>query len=283
MESPNLGKIIDCPEAMIDVIRRMGIVPFFKNPIVGWSIEEMTVPGFWWDTEGVLGPWDWKIDAVRDGIAYGKFIGDRAAFITEEWFRELMNYRRSLPKYRVAVGYRPHTKANSKYEKLMRILSKPALDAIKEAGALESRQLRSVLAQSITPSQIRSLGASYKTQLVPTVKKSISDYVVTFLQMGTWCLVGDFEKVYRGPNLVYSGWQLSSITTPELFWGDYTPDSESPTQDSCMPSWARRFEEVNEEVEVMNLGTPEESRQRIIDHIMGMYPDADPKALEKLI
>ena len=84
----NSGRIIDCPARMSEVISRFGIVPFFKGAVPGWSVEEMTAPGCWFD-EGPdsveLGPWDWKIDVVREGgIAYGKFLGGKAAFVPQE-------------------------------------------------------------------------------------------------------------------------------------------------------------------------------------------------------
>ena len=101
-------RVIDSPERMIEVIRENGIIPFFRCGVPGWSIEEMTAPGCWFTDEedgGTLGPWDWKIEAVREGdIAYGKFLGGKAAFATVEWYRELMNWRRSIPKYRMALG-----------------------------------------------------------------------------------------------------------------------------------------------------------------------------------
>lgn len=245
---------IDGPDAMVEVVRRVGLIPFFRNPVPGWSIEDMTAPGCWFDADGVLGPWDWKIDVVRSGIAYGKFLGGRAAFATEQWYRELMNYRRSLPKYAVAQGD----------------LAKPVYDAILEAGSLESKQVRRILSEHCGS----------------PVKKNVSDNVLTFLQMGTWCLVGDFQRVYRGPNLVYSGWQLSSNTTPEQFWGDGTPgpadhpDRQAGTE---APSWAWRFEEEESAPVATDLGSGEESRQRIIDHISEMFPDADIKVLKKMI
>lgn len=274
---------IDSPEAMIAAVRELGIVPFFRNPVVGWSIEEMTAPGCWWDTEGVLGPWDWKIEVVHDGLAYGKLFGDRAAFATEEWYRELMNYRRSLPKYRIALGERPRAKATTKHEKLMRILAPIALEAIQQAGALESKQIRHIMSEKITPAQIRGLGASYKKLLTPSVKKSVSDTVLTFLQMGTWSLVGDIQRVHRGPNLVYSGWQTSTSTTPEEFW-DRQHAPSKPEEDVMMPAWARRFmEEEAPAPELPKLGTPEESRQKIIAHIHSLFPETDLALIEKMV
>ena len=275
--------IINSPASMIKAIRECGFIPFFKCGIEGWSIEEMTDPEYWFTSSDQLGPWDWKIEVVRDGIAYGKMFGDRAAFATEEWYRELMNYRRSLPKYRVALGEKPRTKATSKHEKLMRMLAKPALDAIRQSGALESKQLRMILSESVTPAQIRSLGAAYKKMLVPTVKKSISDTVLTYLQMGTWCLVGDIERVYRGPNLVYSGWQTSSNTTPEQFFDNDAALSEALPVEEDMSSWAKRFMDDEPVVKKTILGTPEESRMKIVNHIHELFPDTDVAIIEKMV
>ena len=99
---------IDSPEAMVAAIRHFGILPFFRCGIPGWSVEECTAPGCWFfEDDAILGPWDWKIDAVREGdIAYGKFLGGKAAFATAAWYKELMNWRRSQPRWRMALGER---------------------------------------------------------------------------------------------------------------------------------------------------------------------------------
>ena len=91
-------------ETMLGVIGTLGIVPFFENPILGYSIEEMTARANWFDGQEDLRltPWDWKIPCVQSGdVAYGKFLwGGKAAFATVEWYAELMNWRRSQEKYR---------------------------------------------------------------------------------------------------------------------------------------------------------------------------------------
>ena len=49
---------IDSPETMSAAIRHVGIIPFVRNTIPGWSIEELTAKGAWfWDDGegGVLG------------------------------------------------------------------------------------------------------------------------------------------------------------------------------------------------------------------------------------
>lgn len=58
-------------ETMIGAIREIGIVPFFRSPVPGWSIEDLTHPDAWFYSSDILGPWDWKIDAIHDGIVDG--------------------------------------------------------------------------------------------------------------------------------------------------------------------------------------------------------------------
>lgn len=246
---------------MTAAIRHYGILPFFKSSVEGWSVQDMTRPGFWFDDDDAgLGPWDWKIDVVQQGdIAYGKFIGGKAAFATVEWYAHLMNWRRSLPRYRMAVGESCKSDCNS--DKLMQVLAPAVYKAIADGGAMEAVQLRMACTQAVTPALLESLGQKYEHLLVPCVKKSICDSVMQFLQMGTWSLVGDIERVYRGPNKVYSGWQHAISTTPEdLFCEE--PAIVRPAETGCMP---------------------EQSREIITSHIRDMFPDSERKTLLKLI
>ena len=50
-------------ETMLGVIETLGIVPFFENPIPGYSIEEMTARENWFDGQEDLRltPWDWNV------------------------------------------------------------------------------------------------------------------------------------------------------------------------------------------------------------------------------
>lgn len=212
------------PETMVAAIREAGIIPFFENAIDGYSIEEKTAPEFWFTAEGELGPWDWKIDAVREGdIAYGKFLQGKSAFATATLFRDLMNWRRSLPKYQPEG------------------LQADVLQAIRENGSLTSAEVRRITG----------------------LKKSASDALLTRLQMGTWIVIGDFERKFRGPNLEYSGWQLASWCPPEDLF-DSAPRSgiSFPFADEEEPQWKSC--------------TPEESRSRLLAHLRRVTgaPDA---------
>lgn len=221
-------------ETMLGVIETLGIVPFFENPIPGYSIEEMTARENWFDGQEDLRltPWDWKIPVVQSGdIAYGKFLwGGKAAFATVEWYAELMNWRRSLSKYqptedqRLVLGY---------------------LDKHDTIGIKEIRGLLNV-------------------------KKSAADALITKLQMQCRVVTGDITRVYRGPDLHYNGWQVSSFCTPEsLFCVDALPGPGG------FPFGESRTLEVDH--------SPAESLERLVEHIRGIAPGVPEKAVLKML
>ncbi len=202
---------------MSAAIRQVGIIPFTRSGVPGWSIEELTAPGCWFmdeDAEGVLGPWDWKIEVIAEGdIAYGKFIRNKAAFATAEWYRHLMNWRRSQAKYRIALG-EPYP-GNTQMDQLYKLFSPTLLSAIKEMGCVEGSDIRKIMTERSTKEQRSRIKGSLEKYLLPEVKRTAADYLNQYLEMGTWTVVGEFRRVYRGANLEYKGWQRSSITTPE--------------------------------------------------------------------
>lgn len=183
---------VDSPEALYRTIRACGIIPFFEGPVAGYSIEEMTPQEHWFDGD-TLGPWDWKIFAVQQGdVAYGKFLlGGKAAFATAECYRDLLNWRRSLPKCTLRAGDRQ------------------AYEAVCRAGTLTSRELRKICG----------------------LKKAQMDALTTRLQYQTRLVIGDFERVYKGEFLEYQGWQLASFCRPEdLFEYDLDAPFRTPQE-----------------------------------------------------
>lgn len=175
------GPRVGNKEEMQSLILRYKLVPFFSNPIPGYSIEEHTPLDLWF-TEESLGPWDWKIDCVQSGdIVYGKYLwGGKAAFATLDVYRELANWRRSLPKY-----------APTPSQQLI-------LDYMAGHGSVSVKEVRELL----------------------HVKKSAADAILTKLQMQTRVITGDIIRVYRGADLQYSGWQRSSFCAPETLFED---------------------------------------------------------------
>ena len=190
LTDPEAALKVQSADSLIAVVRRCGIIPFFENALPGYSIEEMTPAEHWFDGDS-LGPWDWKIAAVQTGeIAYGKFLcGGKAAFATAQVYRDLLNWRRAQPRY------------------ALRESDRPAYEAIAEAGSLTTRELRRICG----------------------LKKAQMDAVTTRLEQQTRLVIGDFERVYKGQALEYSGWQLASLCRPEdLFEYDLDAPGRSP-------------------------------------------------------
>ena len=264
---------IDSPESMIRAIQEIGIIPFSKNAVTGWSVQEITDPDFWFTSSDQLGPWDWKIEAVREGIVYGKFIGGKSAFATVEAYRHLMNWRRSLPKYRMAIGGTYEQK--NLEERLAAHLSPTLLNCIRERESLESSEIRALLEDLIPQETRKQVGGCMEKYLIPNIKRPAVDMLLQHLDMGTWTIVGDITRVYKGPNCEYKGWQKNSITTPELLFG-------SLSQPTDAPSWARHLEEPCTNNDTPTDCTPEESREILISRIEALYPGTRKK-LEKLI
>ncbi len=136
---------------------------------------------------------------------------------------------------------------------------------------------------------------SKELRAVCGVKKAEMEKVMTFLQMGTWSVVGDIQRVFNGPNLTYKGWQISSNTTPEGLFGFGETASasveaglEAASAAVEVPGWARFLDGGSSEggseggpLEVKC--SPAESRELLIAHVMEMFPEADRKAVEKMI
>ena len=219
------GIRIDSAETMERVIREVGFIPFFRNRIPGFSIQEMTPREYWFDgEEGILGPWDWKIECVRSGdIAYGKFLcGGKASFATVEWYREIMNLQRSR--------FSPDEAG----EKILGYISTHGSISIKEVrGLLE-------------------------------VRKSAADAAIARLQRQCRVVTGDLTRVYRGPNLKYSGWQVATFCRPEdIFTGD-----SSFQAFTSIPGFP--FKADSDPLHTDH--SPEESLEVLVDHILSISP-----------
>lgn len=60
-----------------------------------FSAEEHTSPNFWWSGDRQEDPCEWReIIAASGQVAYGKFFGNKAGFISLEWLPYFANARR---------------------------------------------------------------------------------------------------------------------------------------------------------------------------------------------
>ena len=76
----------------IEYIDEVGFLPLFKNDVPGFSLEERTVPEYWWSENPKLDPWEWRQVIAQSGkAAYGKFFGKKAVFISLKWLPYFVN------------------------------------------------------------------------------------------------------------------------------------------------------------------------------------------------
>ncbi len=221
-------------ESMAQAIRLYGIIPLFATRIPGYSIEELTPEGYlaFDGPDGIISsPWDWKVTCVQTGeFAYGKFLlGGKAAFATIEWYKELRQWRMSQPRY----------KPDADCEKILSLAA--------AQGSVSSRDIRKLLG----------------------INKSKADAFLSRLQMGCRLVTGDIQRVYRGPDLEYKGWQTASFCTPESLFDT-----------------SEIAKLLNLDLRSASLDTghsPRQARQRLAAHIRTLVPDITDPQLTRLI
>lgn len=80
---------------LVSYINEVGFLPLFANEVAGFSAEEHVSPDFWWTGDREQDPWEWREIIARSGEAvYGKFFGQKAGFVSLEWFPAFANCRR---------------------------------------------------------------------------------------------------------------------------------------------------------------------------------------------
>ena len=171
-----------------DLVETWGIVPFFRNSIPGFSIEEHTPPGLWFSDEQD-GPWEWKGPVIRQtACAYGKFFQNKAAFISRTWFPDFANWRRD--GYDFDARYDDgQAKSADKY----------VFDLLDGQDSLLSKDLK-------------RLGGFGKKG-----RKGF-DTIITRLQMQGYVTTADFEYQLDKSGRVY-GWGVARYATPERHFG----------------------------------------------------------------
>ena len=167
---------------IINTVNRLGFLPYFKNKISGFSIEEHIAPRLWFgEDEGV---WEWKGPIITESdCVYGKFFAGKAGFISREWWPDFCNYRRHQ---------HPAPSEGS--------IEEAILFTLQEQGPLITRELRA--ACGFNGPKMRSRFDSY----------------VTRLQMACRIITEDFVYPTDKHGREY-GWGWSLLTTPEQLHG----------------------------------------------------------------
>lgn len=188
----------------------MGFLPFFKNEIPEFSVEEFTPANLWFSDENE-GPWEWKGPVLRNGnCAYGKLFQKKAGFVSMEWFPDLANYRRA----RYGLKEDP-------LENMERLI----YDTVVEHESLLSKEIKALC--GFRKKQVKKNANPFDSWVSPEVKALLTDdkpkkegfeTVITRLQMGTWLIVADFEYLYNKHGDPY-GWGIARYTTPEALFG----------------------------------------------------------------
>jgi len=173
----------------INYINETGFLPLFKNDIPGFSLEERTVPDYWWCGDPEVDPWEWREVIARSGeVAYGKFFDKKAGFISKEWLPYFANYRRDGYDFDALWD---DEKASRRQKKVMDVLE---------------------LEDEVYSNELKARAGFGKG------KEKGFDGTVTDLQMKTYLCVRDFRQRKNKKGELY-GWPIAVYTRPETLWG----------------------------------------------------------------
>lgn len=83
-------------QELVNWVNEIGFLPLFANDITGFSAEEHVSPDYWWTGDKEQDLWEWReIIAASHKVAYSKFFGSKAGFISTAWLPYFANYRRN--------------------------------------------------------------------------------------------------------------------------------------------------------------------------------------------
>ncbi len=170
-------------------INEIGFLPLFKNEIEGFSVEELTAADSWWASISEEDPWEWREVIAGEGeIAYGKLFGNRAGFVSKEWYPYLAAFRRD--------GY----DFESRYEDgLASYRAKKVMDILAEVELLPSNEVKAAA----------GFGKGGDKGF---------EGVMTLLQMQTYITVRSFQRRSNKKNEEY-GWPVAVFSLSERLFG----------------------------------------------------------------
>lgn len=174
---------------LTEYIEEVGFLPLFEMGIPGFSVEEHTDPTYWWCGNDEVDPWEWRTVIAREGkIAYGKFFGKKAGFISKKWFPYFANMRRD--------GYDFDSlwddgKANMRQKKIM--------DLFDDDTRLFSYEVKEI--------------AGFGKGGLKNFEGTMAD-----LQMSTYLCMRDFKKRINKKGEPY-GWDVAIYSKPEQIFG----------------------------------------------------------------
>ena len=202
-------------EELIEAVNDLGFVPFFENAIKGFSLEEHIAPGCWYYGSDPWKAWDWKGPVIRGaGCAYGKFMWNKAVYISREWFPDFANYRRD--------GY----DFDARYEDGLASRDDKYLYELIDANA------------PILSKPLKKLGNYRKGG-----RKGF-DSSITRLQKQCYVTISDFRYAQDASGKEY-GWGIAEYTTPERYWGEeFTDKVYARTAQESYSRLMKHFENI---------------------------------------
>lgn len=189
--------LIGSKEELIRLINETGFVPFFINEIEGFSLEEHIAPGCWYDALGddFWPAWEWKGPVIKEtGCAYGKFLRNKAMYISAEWFPDFANYRRD--------GY----DFDARYDDGLASYQDKELFELLDANA------------PVISKYLKKTGGYGKNG-----RKGF-DTMMTRLQKQCYVVTSDFRYATDRTGREY-GWGVSEYSTPEKLFGKKFTDA----------------------------------------------------------
>ena len=211
-------------QELVNWINEIGFLPLFGNEVEGFSAEEHTSPDYWWSGNRKEDPWEWReIIAASGQVAYGKFFGNKAGFISLEWLPYFVNCRRA--GYDFDARYDDGL-ASRREKKIMDFF----LGEDEEGDTIFKKD-------RILTTELKKLAGFGKEG-----EKNFPG-IITGLQMQTYLVISDFKRRKNKRGEEY-GMAVSILLPPEAIWGYERVTatySEKPKK-----SWNRIFEHVKE-------------------------------------
>ncbi|MBQ7505830.1 MAG: hypothetical protein IJT05_00745 [Lachnospiraceae bacterium] len=211
-------------QELVNWINEIGFLPLFGNEVAGFSAEEHTAPDFWWSGNRQEDPWEWReIIAASGRVAYGKFFGNKAGYISLEWLPYFVNCRRNGydfdSRYQDGLASRREKKIMDFY-----IACDEAGDAVYKDERILSTELK----------KMAGFG-----------KGGEKNYpgITTGLQMQLYLVIADFKRRQNKRGDEY-GMAVSIMLTPEALWGYDLVTSAYAEKPSV--SWRRLVNRVKE-------------------------------------
>lgn len=214
-------RIRTCGE-LTALINEIGFLPLFSGEVEGFSAEEHVSPKYWWSGSREHDPWEWReMIAGEHEVAYGKFFGGRAGFISVEWLPYFANYRRG--------GY--------------------DFDARYEDGLANHRE-KLIMDRLVDRDEDGEAVFNNKDILSTELKKMCGfgkggeknfPGITAGLMMQTYLVTAEFRRRRNKKGGEY-GMAVSVLTPPEAIWG--YEHVTSAYGESPETSWERIFERV---------------------------------------